>query len=113
MDAEQADWARLRALEHLDRLDRADALQMNFTVQDARYRNWRLALVTDQLFDMAKALAVHPLPNTTPSDRSTCLPITTTRARRRAERLADRRTIGFAAARKVPCRGQHDTAFES
>jgi hypothetical protein len=81
MDAEQADWARLRALEHLDRLDRADALQMNFTVQDARYRNWRLALVTDQLFDMAKALAVHPLPNTTPSDRSTCLPITTTRAR--------------------------------
>ena len=81
MDAEQADWARLRTLEHLNRLDSADALLMNFTLQDARYRNWRLALVTDQLFAMAKALALHPLPNTTPSDRSACLPITTTRAR--------------------------------
>jgi hypothetical protein len=81
MDAEQTDWARLRTLEHLDHLDSADALQMNFALQDARYRNWRLALVTDQLFDMAKSLALHPLANTTPSDRSTCLSITTTRAR--------------------------------
>jgi hypothetical protein len=30
---------------------------------------------------MANALDLRPLPNTTPSDRSTCLPITTTRAR--------------------------------
>jgi len=81
MDAEQADWAKLRTLEHLRRLDSAGALEFNFTLQDARYRNWRLALVTYQLFGMAKALALGPLPNTTPSDRSTCLPITTTRAR--------------------------------
>ena len=81
MDAEQADWAKLRTLEHLHRLDVAGALQLDLTLQDARYRNWRLALVTDQLFGMAKALALHPLPNTTPSDRSACLPITTTRAR--------------------------------
>jgi hypothetical protein len=80
MDAEQADWAKLRTLEHLHRLDTAGALQLNLTLQDARYRNWRLALVTDQLFGMAKALGLHPLPNTTPSDRSTCLPIMTTRA---------------------------------
>jgi hypothetical protein len=81
MDQEQGDWARLRTLEHLRHLDSSDALQLNLTLQDARYRNWRLALVTDQLFAMASALSLHPLPNTTPSDRSTCLPITTTRER--------------------------------
>jgi hypothetical protein len=81
MDAEQTDWAKLRTLERLPRLDSAAALQLNLTLQDARYRNWRLALVTYQLFGMAKALDVHPLPNVTASDRSMCLPITTTRAR--------------------------------
>ena len=81
MDAEQADWAKLRTLEHLHRLDAAGNLQLNLTLQDARYRNWRLALVTDQLFGMAKALRLDPLANATPSDRSACLPITTTRAR--------------------------------
>ena len=43
--------------------------------------NWRLALVTSQLFDMAKALGVNAVANTTPADRSTCLPMTTSRAR--------------------------------
>jgi hypothetical protein len=81
MDAEQADWAKLRTLEHLRSLDRAGALQFNLTLNDARYRNWRLALVTYQLFAMARALDLRPLPNTTSSDRSMCLPITTTRAR--------------------------------
>ena len=32
------DWARLRTLEHLHHLDSAEALQMNFALQDARYR---------------------------------------------------------------------------
>lgn len=81
MDAEQTDWAKLRTLEQLHNLDSVGALQFNFTLQDARYRNWRLALVTYQLFGMAKALDLHPLPNTTPSDRSICLPVTTTRTR--------------------------------
>jgi hypothetical protein len=81
MDAEQADWAKLRTLEHLHHLDQGAALQLNFTLQDARYRNWRLSLVTSQLFDMAKALSIKALPNTTPADRSTCLPITTSRER--------------------------------
>lgn len=86
MDSEQADWAKLRTLEHLRRLDSPGALQLNLTLQDARYRNWRLALVTGQLFAMARTLNLHPLPNTTPSDRSACLPMTTTRAR--ADRLS-------------------------
>jgi len=80
MDAEQTDWARLRMLEHLHRLDPEAALQLGLTLQDARYRNWRLALVTDQLFGMARALKLRAAPNTTAADRSICLPITTTRA---------------------------------
>jgi hypothetical protein len=80
MDAEQTDWARLRILEHLHRLDPDAALQLGLTLQDARYRNWRLALVTSQLFGMASKLGLRAAPNTTPADRSICLPITTTRA---------------------------------
>ena len=81
MDAEQSDWAKLRTFERLRGLDTAGALQMNLTLNDARYRNWRLALVTDQLFGMAEPLDLRPVANTTPADRSICLPITTTRAR--------------------------------
>jgi hypothetical protein len=80
MTAEQADWAKLRTLEHMRRLDSDAALQFNFTLSDARYRDWRLALVTDQLFDMARKLQVRAIPNATSADRTICLPITTTRA---------------------------------
>jgi len=80
MDAEQTDWARLRLLEHLRRADADAALQLALTLQDARYRNWRLALVTDQLFGMARALKLRAAPNTTAADRSICLPTTTSRA---------------------------------
>jgi len=80
MGVEQTDWAKLRTLEHLRRLDPDAALQFNLILQDARYRNWRLALVTDQLFDMAKTLQLRATPNATAADRSICLPITTTRA---------------------------------
>jgi hypothetical protein len=80
MDAEQTDWARLRLLEHLHHLDSSAALQLSLTLQDARYRNWRLALVTDQLFAMAKTLHLRAAPNTTAADRSICLPISMNRA---------------------------------
>ena len=80
MGLEQTDWAKLRTLEHVRRLDSAAALEFNVTLQDARYRNWRLALVTEQLFDMAKALGLSATANATSADRSICLPITTTRS---------------------------------
>jgi hypothetical protein len=80
MGLEQTDWAKLRTLEHIGRLDPTEALAFNETLQDARYRNWRLALVTDQLFDMAKTLGLTATANATSADRSICLPITTTRA---------------------------------
>ena len=79
MGLEQTDWAKLRTLEHIRRLDLTSALEFNETLQDARYRDWRLALVTDQLFGMAKALKLRALANRTAADRSVCLPITTTR----------------------------------
>jgi hypothetical protein len=80
MGLEQTDWAKLRTLEHIRRLDPTAALEFDVTLQDARYRNWRLALVTDQLFDMARALRLGATANATSADRSICLPITTTRA---------------------------------
>jgi hypothetical protein len=80
MGLEQTDWAKLRTLEHVRRLDPAAALEFNVTLQDARYRNWRLALVTEQLFEMAKALGLSATANATSADRSICLPITTTRS---------------------------------
>jgi hypothetical protein len=80
MTFEQTDWAKLRTLEHVRRLDPQAAFEMNETLHDARYRNWRLALVTSQLFDMANALHVRAIANATPASPSVCLPITTTRA---------------------------------
>lgn len=80
MAFEQTDWAKLRTLEHLKRLDSASAFALNTTLQDARYRNWRLALVTSQVFDQARPLSLHALKNVTPGSRAICLPITTTRA---------------------------------
>jgi hypothetical protein len=80
MRLEQTDWARLRTLEHMRRLEPAEAFELNTTLQDARYRDWRLALVTSQLFGMANSLGVRATHNSTPASASVCLPITTPRA---------------------------------
>jgi hypothetical protein len=80
MTWEQGDWAKLRTLEHVRRLDSSAAFELNQTLQDARYRNWRLALVSSQLFDQAKGLHLHASRNTTPASAAVCLPITTSRA---------------------------------
>jgi hypothetical protein len=80
MTFEQTDWAKLRTLEDVTRLDPSAAFELNEALHDARYRNWRLELVTSQLFDMAKDLGLRAIRNTTPASPSVCLPITTTRA---------------------------------
>lgn len=80
MTLEQTDWARLRTLEHVRRLDPAEAFELDATLQDARYRDWRLALVTSQLFAMADSLGIRPTRNSTPGSASVCLPITTPRS---------------------------------
>jgi hypothetical protein len=80
MTIEQTDWAKLRTLERVRRLDPAQAFELNTTLQDARYRDWRLALVTSQLLAMANSLGVRGTHNSTPASASVCLAITTTRA---------------------------------
>ncbi|MEP7129742.1 MAG: hypothetical protein ABI770_01290 [Sphingomicrobium sp.] len=80
MTWEQSDWAKLRTLEHVRRLEPSAAFELNQTLQDARYRNWRLALVSSQLFQQASGLQLHASRNTTPASAAVCLPITTTRA---------------------------------
>jgi hypothetical protein len=80
MTFEQTDWAKLRTLEDVSRLEPSAAFELNLAVHDARYRNWRIELVTSQLFDMANALGLRPIRNTTPASASVCLPITTTRS---------------------------------
>jgi hypothetical protein len=80
MTLEQSDWAKLRTLERVRRLGPAEAFELNTTLQDARYRDWRLALVTSQLLTMANALGVRATHNSTPASASVCLPITTPRA---------------------------------
>lgn len=64
----------------MNRLEPSAAFELNLAVHDARYRNWRIELVTSQLFDMANALGLRPIRNTTPASASVCLPITTTRS---------------------------------
>ena len=86
MTLEQTDWAKLRTLEHLRRLEPAEAFELNTILQDARYRDWRLALVTTQLFTMANSFGIHATHNSTPASASVCLPITTSRAQ--ANRLS-------------------------
>lgn len=79
MAVEQADWARLRMLEHLHRLDQPALFEISAALQDARYRSWRVVLVTSELFDFARRSRLRPAPNNSPASRSVCLSMTTTR----------------------------------
>jgi hypothetical protein len=80
MGTEQADWAKLRTLEHLSKLDSAAAYDLNTVLQDARYRNWRISLQTTQLSDLARSLRLKDVRNDYPASRSVCLPIDTPHA---------------------------------
>jgi len=94
MTLEQTDWAKLRTLEHVRRLEPSSTFELNATLQDARYRDWRLALVTSQLLDMANSLQLHAMKNATPESPSVCLPHHHPPSRSGAgERLAIRRTL--------------------
>jgi hypothetical protein len=86
MAAEQADWAKLRTLEHLSRLDTAAAYDLNRTLQDARYRNWRISLQTSQLSALAGSIGLKTVNNDFPASQSVCLPLDTPRDR--AQRLS-------------------------
>ena len=88
MEAEQTDWAKLRTLEHVRRLEPLAAFDLNTTLQDARYRNWRIMLVGTQMHDAMKGLKLRNVANSTFASTTICFPTTTPRAE--AERIGGR-----------------------
>lgn len=80
MAVEQDDWAKLRSLEHLQRLTPEMAFQLTTTLQQSRYINWRMNVWTLQLqslFDQLH-LKVVKVANI-PASRSACVPMGTKR----------------------------------
>jgi len=80
MIAEQADWARLRALEHLSSLTPQMIFELNATLQDARYSNWRIKRWLMQMQPTEAKLRLRNIPNVLPATRSACIPMATPRA---------------------------------
>ena len=76
---EQLDWARLRSLEHLQRLTPEMAFQLNNTLQEARYIDWRIAVWTIQIGSIAGRLHLGTGRNDIPASRSACIPMSTPR----------------------------------
>ena len=79
MAEEQGDWARLRALEHLQRLTPEMAFQLIGTLQEARYINWRIGVWTIQVGSLADRLHLKTVRNYIPASRSACIPMRTPR----------------------------------
>lgn len=76
---EQGDWARLRTLEHLDVLTPQIAFELNATLQDARYRAWRINGQIESLREIADRVDLPVRRNTIVGTRGACLPMTTPR----------------------------------
>jgi len=81
MTEEQADWARLRSLENLQRLTPDMAFQLNSTLHEARYIDWRIGVWTTQLQSLSDRLHLRAVPNDIASSRSACIPMNTPRER--------------------------------
>jgi hypothetical protein len=76
---EQRAWARLRALEHVDRLDPILSTELRLALQQARLSNYQLHVAMTQAIDSATELGVKPVGTVHPS-LSVCLPLNLTRA---------------------------------
>jgi hypothetical protein len=79
MVSEQADWARLRTLEHMRRLTPQMIFELNASLQDARYFNWRIKRWILQMEPSELRLGLRPARNDLPATRSACVPMTTPR----------------------------------
>ena len=79
MAQEQIDWARLRALEHLQRLTPEMAFQLTNSLQEGRYINWRIGVWTMQVGSLADRLHLGTARNDIPASRSACIPMSTPR----------------------------------
>ena len=76
---EQADWAELRAMESLPRLDLQLAARFEVVLRDTAYRVWRVSLLTKQLEAEAARIGLPVLDTDRPQANTTCYPIDTTR----------------------------------
>jgi len=79
MMLEQTDWAKLRMLERLHSLDEPTLADLNGAVQDARYRAWRVALISSEISTGGRELKLAAIPNSSPASHSVCYPMNTTR----------------------------------
>jgi hypothetical protein len=79
MVAEQGDWARLRTLEHLRRLTPEMVFELNGTLQDARYLDWRIMVWTTQLKPGEAELGLHKIANDIRASRGVCIAMSTPR----------------------------------
>lgn len=79
MVTEQADWARLRTLEHMHRLSPEMTFELNATLQDARYMNWRIKRWMSQMVPNETRLHLRTVKNDLPATRSACIAMTTPR----------------------------------
>ena len=84
MATEQSDWARLRSLQSQSRLPSQAVYDLNLLLGDARYRAWRIALVTRQELADARMTRLEDMANPNPVPQSICLPMTTSAAEGRA-----------------------------
>jgi hypothetical protein len=77
MILEQGDWARLRTLEHLHSLTPQMAFELNNSLQDARYRAWRINGQIADSRDLARRAKLPVLVNDVPGGgtRAACLPM--------------------------------------
>jgi hypothetical protein len=76
---EQDAWAKLRALEHLPRLSPDAAFQLQTTLQQARYINWRMEVWIAQLQAISDSAHLKAVRNNIPASRSACVPLSTPR----------------------------------
>lgn len=76
---EQDAWARLRTLEHLQRLTPETAFQLQTTLQQARYINWRMEVWIAQLQTIFDRLHLGLVRNDIAASRSACVPLSTPR----------------------------------
>ena len=79
MVIEQGDWARLRTLEHLNSLTPQTAFELNATLQDARFRAFRINGQIEELREIAARIKLPTRRNETIGTRGPCLPMTTPR----------------------------------
>src|SRR4051794_14911816 len=80
MTTEQADWAGLRTIEHMTGLTPQMIFDLNATLQDARYSNWRIKRWMMQMEPTETRLRLRNIPNVLPATRSACIPMDTPRA---------------------------------